>query len=209
MTPEEFVRNGPQKPEDLIGKAKTVAQVFYARAKSGKTMPIKLLCYGPPGIGKSATCKIISMALVEHPVSLRHLSAKQVTVEHIRDWMSELRYVNDQWRVYHIEEVDAVNPDVETLLLHFMDLLPEKTAVLATSNERMSGIEDRFQSRMQAIRFDKPSVDDVEKFLKGRWPELKDAAREIAEWNNGDVRASLNDAQMALDVEKYKTGENE
>jgi hypothetical protein len=123
--------------------------------------------------------------------------------------MTELRYVNDQWRVYLIEEVDAVNPDVETLLLHFLDLLTNKTAVLATSNERMSGIEDRFQSRMQAVRFDKPTVRDVEKFLIDRWPELGPVAREIAEANNGDVRASLNDAQMHVDVERLNnTGGN-
>jgi replication-associated recombination protein RarA len=205
MTPEEFIKNGPQKPEDLIGKARTVAKVFCARVKSGVTMPIKLLCYGPPGIGKSAVCKIISQTLVEHPVSLRHMSAKQITIDHIRDWMMDFRYHNDQWRVFWIEEVDAVTSDVETLLLHLIDLLPEKNAILATSNERISGIEGRFQSRMQAIRFEKPSVDEVEKFLMDRWPELGKVAREIAESNDGDVRASLNDAALQLDVMKYNT----
>lgn len=207
MTPEEFVKDGPQKPEDLIGKARTVAKVFSLRAKSGNTSPIKLLCYGPPGIGKSATCRIISKALVEHPLSLRHISAKQITPDILRDWMQDFRYHNDQWRVFWIEEIDAVSADVEVLLLQFLDELPEKNAVLTTSNERMSGISDRFQSRCQAIRFEKPSVEDVEAFLGSRWPELGVAAKEIAETSNGDVRASLNDAQMHLDVVRYNTGE--
>lgn len=205
MTPEEFIRIGPQTPEDLLGKGRTVAQVFISKVKSGVLAPIKVLCYGQPGIGKSATCKIIAHALVEHPVYLRHLSAKAVSVEHVRDWMNETAYVNEQWRVYWIEEVDAVNPDVEVLLLQFMDELPEKNAVLVTSNEKMSGIEDRFQSRCKTFKFERPPVNDVEKFLLGRWPELGPAAREIAEANNGDVRASLNDAQMHLDVARYRT----
>jgi DNA polymerase III delta prime subunit len=88
-------------------------------------------------------------------------------------------------------------------LLQFLDELSDRHAVLVTSNEQMSGISQRFQSRTQAIKFEKPSVDDVEEFLRSRWSELGDAAREIAEANNGDVRASLNDSQMHLDVEKY------
>jgi len=203
MTPEEFVKNGPRKPEDLIGKARTVAKVFSLRAKSGNLLPIKLLCYGPPGIGKSATCRIISRALVEHPLALRHISAKQLTPDTLRDWMQDFRYHSDQWRVFWIEEIDAVSPDVEVLLLQFLDELPEKNAVLTTSNERMSGISDRFQSRCQVIHFGKPTIEDVEMFLSSRWPELGVAAREIAETNNGDVRASLNDAQNELDMRKY------
>jgi len=204
VTPEEFVKNGPKTPEDLIGKARAVARVFYAKVRSGAANPIRLLCYGPPGVGKSATCRVISHALVEHPVLLHHVSAKQITPDHVRNWMNDFRYHNDQWRVYWIEEVDAVHPDVEVLLLQFLDELPDKNAVLATSNEKMSGIEDRFQSRCQAVRFEKPQVEEVEKFLLKHWPELGIVAREIAETNNGDVRASLNDAQMHLDVQRYK-----
>ena len=204
MTPEEFIATGPQTPEDLIGKARSVAQVFIAKIRSGNIAPIRLLCFGPPGIGKSATCKIIANVLVDHPVYLRHMSAKEITVEHVRDWMHEISYYNDRWRAYWIEEVDAVNPDVETLLLQFMDKLPERNAVLVTSNERMSGIEDRFQSRCKAIKFERPSVGEVERFLLARWPELGAVvAREIAEANNGDVRASLNDCQLEIDFRKF------
>ena len=204
MSPEEFIKSGPQKPEDLIGKARSVAQVFCARARSGVVSPIKALFYGSQGIGKSAVCKIIANHLVDHPIMLRHLSAKQITAEMIRDWMRDLQYKNDQWRVFWIEEVDAVNPDVEVLLLQFLDELPDKNAFLATSNEQMSGISPRFQSRCQAVKFEKPAVDEVEKFLLHHWSKLgKKVAHEIAESNGGDVRASLNDAQGALDMEKY------
>lgn len=204
MTPEEYLKDGPKKPDDLIGKARSVAKVYCAKAKSGSTAPLRLLFYGDKGIGKSATCKIIANELAEHPICLRHMSAKQITADHVRDWMHELRYINDQWRVYWIEEVDAVNPDVEVLMLHFLDELPKKHAVLVTSNEQMAGISGRFQSRFMAVKFERPSIEDVKKFLLSHWPELgKKVVSEIAEVNNGDVRASLNDAQGALDEKKY------
>ena len=209
MKPSELIRKGPQTTEDLIGKARSVAQVYHAKAQSGDTDPIKLLCYGPPGVGKSATCRIIANALAIHPSSISHLSASELTVDQVKGWMHEFGYHHEQWRVFWIEEVDAVNPAVEVLLLQFIDKMPDKHAILVTSNEKMSGIEDRFQSRMQAIRFDHPEVDDVEKFLIGRWPELGIIVREIAEANNGDVRASLNDVQGELDLRKFgiKQGE--
>ena len=203
MTPDDFIKNGPQKPEDLIGKGQTIARLFIDKVKSGVVSPIKILCYGQPGIGKSATCKIIARALVRHSSEMRHMSAKAISVDHIKDWMQDFAYVSDQWRVYLIEEVDEVNSDVETLLLHFMDELPDRSAILVTSNEKMSGIEDRFQSRCRTFKFERHPAKEVEKFLLSRWPELGEAAREIAESTNGDVRASLNDAALELDNRKY------
>ena len=207
MTPQEFVRRGPQSPDDLIGKAHHVAKVYYARAKSGDIEPMRLLFYGQPGTGKSAACRIIANALVDHSTSIRHISAKQITVDNIREWMKDFHYHTDQWRVYWIEEVDAVNNDVEVLMLQFLDEMPVKSAVLATSNEQMSGISNRFQSRMQAFRFQRPDVEEVEKLLLNKWPELGIISKEIAEANNGDVRASLNDAQSHVDVLRYQKKE--
>jgi DNA polymerase III delta prime subunit len=121
----------------------------------------------------------------------------------MRDWLHDLRYRSDEWRVYWIEEADALNREVEVLMLQFLDDMPEKTAALLTSNESMSGISGRLQSRTQVIRFDRPSTNDVASFLLRHWPELENDASEIANTNGGDIRASLNDAQMHLDVKRY------
>ena len=203
MSPEELVRIGPESPSDLIGKAAVVAKMFCSRIASGETQPIKLLCYGDPGIGKTAVCRIIANSLVSHPTMIRRVSAVQLTVDTVRDWIDGLRYRNMDWRVYWVEEVDAMSPAVEVLMLQFLDNMQIKTAALFTSNEAMSGISGRFQSRTQAIKFERPSVADVEKFLKYHWPELKGVAKEIAEATNGDVRAAILDAQFHLDVKRY------
>ena len=203
MTPEEFIEEGVKSPADLIGKAGRVAQVLCGKAKDGSAKPIRLLCHGDPGIGKSAVCKLVSSSLVDHPSSIRHVSAAQLMVGNVREWISDLKYVYGHWNVYWVEEVDAVSPAVEVMLLQFLDKMPNKCAALFTSNEGMSGISDRFQSRTKVIHFERPEVDEVEKFLIKKWPKLGEAAEEIADTNNGDVRASLNDSQMYLDAQKY------
>jgi replication-associated recombination protein RarA len=209
MTPEEFLNKGTNSPEDLIGKARTVARIFCEKAKSGDDCPLRLLFYGQAGIGKSAACKIIANALSGHPSMVRHVSGAELTSDMVREWMQDFCYVRDEWSVYLIEEIDKVNESVETLLLQFMDKMPKRTAILMTSNEKMSGLESRFTSRTKAIKFESPKTEEVESFLLGRWPELGDVAREIAFNNNGDVRASINDVQLHFDALKYKEKKDE
>jgi replication-associated recombination protein RarA len=203
-TPAEVLMKGVRCPDDLIGKAQQVAKVYTAWAKSGKSSPMRMLFYGPPGVGKSAVCKLLANALVTHSTKIRRISAKQATPDLLRDWLMDFKYQCADWRVYCIEEVDAVSPDCEVLLLQLADEMPERTALLVTSNEEMTGLSSRFQSRMKAIRFNRPTVKEVEKFIIDRWPELKNVAKEIASANNGDIRASLNDCQFELDVREYK-----
>lgn len=203
MSPEELVRLGPTSPSDLIGKAAIVAKTFCCRIASGGKQPIKLLCYGDPGIGKTSVCRIVANSIAKHSSMIRRVSAVHLTVDSMKDWLQDLRYRGDGWRVYWVEEADAISPAVEVLMLQFLDDMPEQTAALLTSNESMSGISGRLQSRTQMIRFERPSTSDVANFLLRYWPELENDAREIAETNNGDVRASLNDAQMHLDVKRY------
>ena len=203
MTPVEFIRDGPKTSEDLIGKAKRISKLYCSKIESGDENPIRLLFYGDPGIGKSTVCKIIASKLVSNMNMVRHVSAAQVTAEMIREWMNDLAYIRQEWSVYWIEEVDAVNPVVEVLMLQFLDQLPKKTAVLLTSNAKMSGITTRFSSRTQAIKFDKPNIKEVSAFLIKHWKQLGAEAEKIAESNNGDVRSSLNDAQLSLDIVCY------
>lgn len=206
MNPEELLSHGPESADDLIGKARKIAKVFVAKAKSTDASPMKLLLYGPPGIGKSAVSRIIAQALLGRNMSMvRHVSAKQVSVDDVRDWMRDFHYkLGDDWSVFWIEEIDAVNSDVATLLLQFMDEMPKKTAIIFTSNEKITAIEGRFQSRTKAVRVDPPTAKEIEDFLLEKWVDLGEVAKEISENCGGDVRMALNDAQMHLDVQKYK-----
>ena len=203
MTPADLLARGPGAPAELIGKAASVARVLCGKAASGGPRPIKVLLYGDPGVGKSAICRMVAGCLAEHSSAIHHASGSQVSPDTVRDWLHDLHYRLSGWRVFWIDEVEAVSPGVEVLLLHFLDRLPDCNAALFTSNATMAGITARFQSRTQAMLIERPAAAAVERFLLDRWPNLGAAAREIAAANGGDVRASLNDAQMQLDAEKY------
>jgi DNA polymerase III delta prime subunit len=182
----------------MIGKAARI--VMAMRRQVARGGPIRLLLYGQPGVGKSAACGVIVREIACHSSAVSHVSAAQLTADHVRDWMLGTFYASDGWRVYRVEEADAVSPQVEVLLLQFLDKLPARHAALFTSNASLAGITGRFQSRCTAVQVDPPTPTEIETFLRTRWPDLGDAASEIAASCGGDVRAALNDAQMELDT---------
>jgi DNA polymerase III delta prime subunit len=190
----------------LIGMAGQIAKVQIARVDQRRASRIKLLLHGDPGCGKSAACRLIGDGIArEHSIS--RLSACQLNADMVRDWLHECRYSRSEWRVYHLDECDAINPTVGVLMLQFLDEVPPMTAVLCTSNESLGELSDRFQSRFQTIQVRRPAPDHIADFLAGRWPKLADVAQEIAGQCGGDVRAALNDAQAHLDFEMCEEGE--
>lgn len=201
MQPENFK---PEKPGDLIGMAKKIAAIQIAKAKSGKMTRLCLLLWGKPGCGKSSVCDIIAKE-VSSKLNITHISACAITADTVRDWIQDNFYtrMNNEWRVYWIEECDAINSTVEVLMLQLLDKMPDKTAVLCTTN--LDGkLTDRFQSRFQSIHVQRPKAAEISKLLIHRWPELNESAFQISETCGGDVRQALNDAQAHLDFIEYE-----
>ncbi len=203
MTPNEWT---PQKPDDLLGIAGKVAKVQIRRARNHPKNRIRLLLYGKPGCGKSAACRIISNSIAA-PHNISHVSACEITADRIREWIKEgeqMRIESD-WRIYHIEECDALHPVVQVLMLQFIDIIPEQTAIICTSNLNIHELSDRFQSRFQCVKILRPTEKEITEFLRKHW--LGDLGGfcidDIAKNVNGDVRAALNDAQAQLDYLEY------
>lgn len=189
----------PKVPDDLIGRAGMIARLAISRVERGADR-LRYLLYGPPGTGKSAACRMIAAAMDTESVYVSHVSAAQLTAEIVRGWIDEGRHHQTNWTVRHIDECDQINPTVELLMLQMMDELPERNAVLCTSNLAMDQLTDRFQSRFQCVEIPRPMAGEVATFMARNWPGLGKAhANEIANKTNGDVRAALNDAAMQLD----------
>ncbi|WP_309382034.1 ATP-binding protein [Cerasicoccus frondis] len=203
MTPEEFIISGASSPDDLIGMAGKVSRVQVRKAsKNTAGTPIKLLLYGEPGCGKSETAKCISEAL--SPVGQRNrLSGQHLTADDIRSWIEDTKYSQQSWIIWVIEEVDSLSKAAQTLILQYMDQMGPFHALICTSNCDLDHLSDRFQSRFQTIEVKRPQAEEVANFISGRWAIDYDMAFEIAEANYCDVRASLNDAQMELDMQEY------
>jgi DNA polymerase III delta prime subunit len=192
MTPEEFILN----PDELIGRAGKLVEVQRRKIRSGRASIIRLLLHGPPGCGKSAALRMIAAELTGEGYQVSHLSACEITADMVRGWIDESHYKRDGWRVYWIEECDAINPTAEVLMLQFLDKLPAHTAVLCTSNYA-DKLTDRFQSRLQVVEIARPSTQEIDKLLKRRFGDCYSSV--IAHSCKGDLRAALNDAQAYLD----------
>ena len=87
----------PLGPEDLIGQAARVAkaQVTKARRLASGDRPsasMKLLLYGPPGVGKTSVVEMIARELTGSALAVEDFNGREVTVEVVREWMRSLAY---------------------------------------------------------------------------------------------------------------------
>ncbi len=77
----------PQTAEDLIGQAGAVARAQCRKAerlaaRSDATM--KLLLYGPPGMGKTSVVELVALQLAGSPLAIEDYNGREVTVDVVR-----------------------------------------------------------------------------------------------------------------------------
>ena len=131
----------PLGPEDLIGQAARVAkaQVSKARRLASGDRPsasMKLLLYGPPGVGKTSVVELIARELTGSALAVEDFNGREVTVEVVREWMRSLAYGSlfSRWSVRIVNELDRCSREAQDLLLTYLDRLPPGRALLGTSN---------------------------------------------------------------------------
>jgi replication-associated recombination protein RarA len=132
----------PRLAEDLIGQAKRVATAQVAKARRLSCDPsatMKLLLYGPPGVGKTSVVELVAMQLAGTALAIEDYNGRQVTVDVVRQWMTQLPYGSlfAPWSVKIVNELDLLT--------------------------------ERFQTRFQAIKLLPPSTEEQAEFLSTRW----------------------------------------
>ena len=83
----------PRTAEDLIGQAKRVALAQVSKAKrlsSDPSAAMKLLLYGPPGVGKTSVVELVALQLAGTPLAIEDYNGREVTVDLVREWMRQL-----------------------------------------------------------------------------------------------------------------------
>ncbi|MEN6636982.1 MAG: hypothetical protein ABFC56_14100, partial [Clostridiaceae bacterium] len=103
------------------------------------------------------------------------------------------------WQVKIINEVDVMPRDAQDAMLSLMDEMPTHRAIICTSNLDLSQLTPRFQTRLQAVKVESPTDEEIATFLNRNWPEIKpQTAAQIAFGAAGNVRAACMDADSYL-----------
>jgi MoxR-like ATPase len=162
---------------------------------------MKLLLYGPPGVGKTSVVELVALQLAGTPLSIEDYNGREVTVDLVREWMKQLPYGSlfSAWSVKIVNELDRCSREAQDLLLTYLDRLPPGRAFLGTSNLQLDLLTERFQTRFQAIKLLPPTTEELAAFLSAHWAVPSVTANQIAVGSGGCVRAALADLESYLD----------
>lgn len=195
----------PTEPNQILGPARTVASKLIDKVRTVKSngkSPMKILLYGPPGVGKTTIAELLSTELTASRWSIEDANGKLVTIETVKGWMRELAFGSlfSDWTVKIVNELDRCSRDAQDLLLTYLDKLPPGRAFIGTSNLDLDKLTERFQTRFQAIKIDAPESDEIRGFLMQRWEVPESVASMIAVGCGGNVRAALADLETHFDA---------
>lgn len=197
----------PADVSDLVGPAAAICAAHLA--KVGRLLErdrgrVKLLLYGEPGCGKSEIARLMTERLAASEHNRETIPGRCLGFERASEWLRTIHQESfyGRWQVRVVEEVDTVRRDAQDVLLQVLDDLPARRALIATSNLEMGDLHERFQTRWQVVRVDRPSAAEVAAMILRRWPMVPAAvADEVAAGCGGNVRAAMLDLQNWFDAE--------
>lgn len=205
----------PESPDDFIGGARKAAQDLkrtVEKAKARQFAPIKLMYAGSAGIGKSALTYYAQKLLNVSKWALVNINGTDVTIEQIREWNTSIHYCHDtshgDYRLWCIHESDKMSSQAQVGFLSLMDKLPNRTAVICTTNQTIGTGDkverERFQTRFKYTEILPPDPPELSQFLQDKFSVPQDVANEIALSVNGNVRAACLEAEEYMDTQENK-----
>lgn len=184
----------------LIGPARYIQKMI---GPMNTTAPLKVLLYGPPGVGKTTLAEQLAASL-GNKFDIESENGRNMTIDVVREWQHSVHTSSmfGDWKVKIINEADVMPKASQDLMLTLLDELPPKRAIICTSNLNLSDMTERFRTRFIARNVEAPTQEEIANLLCERGLPADQAAF-IAVSCAGNVRAACLDADAWLSERKH------
>jgi replication-associated recombination protein RarA len=182
----------------LIGEARKIGEAIskQIRRVNGAASTFKFLLHGQPGVGKTSLAKMIAREIVADKIDIETINGRNLDSETVREWQRNAAYGSlfGGWKVKLVNEADLIPAAAQDLMLTYLDDLPPQNAVIATSNQNVTALTERFQTRFRLVKVPGPNCDELARWLIEKWRLPKETADFISLGACGNVRLALLDA---------------
>jgi len=158
----------PRKLSDLVGsKARENATILQNKLDT-KSVPHTILFTGKTGCGKTTTMRILANALTTVPEQdIQEYNISESTgIDFIRGEIAP-NYTLTAWggaRIYIFDEIHRMSQQAQDAFLKIAEGVPDHVYFFIATNQPEKLVE-AVHSRFQTYHFDRPSDDDLGKFL--------------------------------------------
>lgn len=191
----------PQSFDDMVGQQPLVGPHGVLRHLADTKTAQSIIMYGPPGLGKTTSARILAQAFGKQLFELNATTASTSDIKKIAEGAP------DEGCVLYLDEIQYFNKKQQQSLLSFVES-GVITLLASTTENPYHGIYDALLSRCMVLEFKKPSAEEVAtRVLKAAsdpqtpiYGLSNQVCHYVSKIASGDVRRALNTSEMVCSL---------